>query len=285
MNESGTYIVFNGQLISADQVSVSVQSRGLMYGDGCFESFRAYKGKFLKLEEHFNRMIAGVRYLGLEVHFGFEDFKHKLIELLEINGLMDKDALLRVQCWREGKRGYFTISKAASWIAIITPIDEVDRVLKLATVSVRAIPSVALERKYKLSNGLNYIQAAREAHTLGANDALMLTMDGYISETTVANLFWLKDDIIFTPSEDCDLLPGVTRNLLIELIRNQIGYSLRVDKFKVEHIKDAEAVWTTNSIKEIVPVSSIDEAVFDPSHHFIQSLSKHFESYKLTNLS
>lgn len=285
MNKSGTYIVFNGQLILADQVSVSVQSRGLMYGDGCFESFRAYKGKFLKLEEHFNRMIAGVRYLGLEVHFGFEDFKHRLIELLEINSLMDKDALLRVQCWREGQKGYFTTSKATSWIAVSTPIDEIDRVLKLATVSVRAIPSEALERKYKLSNGLNYIQAAREAHTLGANDALMLTMDGYISETTVANLFWLKEDIIFTPSEDCDLLPGVTRNLLIELIRKQPGYSLKAAKYKVEHIKSADAVWATNSVREIVPVSSIDEVFFDLFHPFIQSLNKRFELYKMRNLS
>ncbi len=285
MSKPGTHIIFNGELIPIDQASVPVHSRGLMYGDGCFESFKAYKGKFLKLEDHFNRLMQGCRYLGLEVHFGYEDFKSKLIELLEANCLVDEDAMVRVQCWREGERGYFSASEDASWVTTCAPINEKNHLIKLATVSVRAIPSQALERKYKLSNGLNYIQAAREAHALGADDALILTLDDYISESSTANLFWLKEKTIFTPSEDCDLLPGITRNLLIELISKQTEYSVEEGKYQIEHIQDADAVWVTNSIREIVPVLRVDETLFDISHPVIQMFKESFELYKLNNLS
>lgn len=285
MSNSVNYIIFNGSLIPIKKASVPVQSRGLMYGDGCFESFKAYKGRFLKLEEHFNRLVEGCRYLGLEAHFGYEDFKSKLIELLEANNLVDEDAMLRVQCWREGERGYFSASKDANWITTCASINGKSHPIKLATVSVRAIPSQALERKYKLSNGLNYIQAVREANALSADDALMLTMDGYISESSIANLFWLKEKTVFTPSEDCDLLPGITRNLLIELISKQTGYSVEEGKYQIEHIQDADAVWATNSIREIVPVLCVDETLFDISHPVIQLFKESFELYKLNNLS
>src|SRR5690606_40400625 len=69
--------------------------------------------------------------------------------------------------------------------------------------------TLSLHDALPISNGLNFIQAAREANNLGANDALLLTTSNKISETTIANIFWVKGNTVFTPSKICDLLPGI----------------------------------------------------------------------------
>src|SRR5699024_4498907 len=90
----------------------------------------------------------------------------------------------------------------------------------LATVETKRISADALPSIYKFSNGINYIIAANEAAEKGADDALMQTINGKISETTIANIFWIKDEKIFTPSTACDLMPGITRNAVINLAEN-----------------------------------------------------------------
>ncbi|GAB5409313.1 MAG: branched-chain-amino-acid transaminase [Balneolaceae bacterium] len=279
------YLIYNGSLIPEAELRVSPLNRGMMYGDGCFDTLRSYKGKFLKLEEHFHRFIAGANYLGIEAHFGFEDFKFKILELLGANKLMDKDTLVRVQCWRDGERGYSTESSNAHWITSIIEIKAFKEVVSLSTVNTRVIPKEALERKFKLSNGLNYIQAVREANELGADDALMLTIQKKVSETTKANIFWVKENTVFTPSVICDLLPGITRNLIIDLLTVSESFDVEEGVFDLNHLKEAEAVFVTNSIREIISVDSIDEIQFDRSHRSVRAIKKSFEEFKFQNLA
>ncbi len=279
-----SFVIYNGSLMPEEELLISPLNRGMMYGDGCFDTLRSYQGKFLKLEEHFERFIGAANYLGIEAHFGFEDFKYKLLELLEACDLMNNDALVRVQCWREGDRGYATNSSNAHWITTCSTITPSKEAISLSIVSTRAIPSTALERKFKLSNGLNYILAAKEAKESGSDDALMLTMHGKISETTVANVFWVKGNTVYTPSVDCDLLPGITRNLVMELIKESFDFVLKTSEFEVADMKQAEAVFVTNSIREIIAVESIDDLRFDVNHTAIKLIKQKFEALKLINL-
>tara|TARA_R110000868_G_scaffold37111_10_gene131554 strand:- start:42020 stop:42868 length:849 start_codon:yes stop_codon:yes gene_type:complete len=278
------YIIYNGSLIPEEELRISPLNRGMMYGDGCFDTLRSYQGKFLKLEEHYSRFIAGANFLGIEAPFYFNDFKFKILELLEASNMLETDALVRVQCWRDGKRGYATDSSMAHWITSCAPITSVKETIMLSTVYTRAIPSRALERQFKLSNGLNYIQAAREATTSGADDALMLTMAEKISETTISNIFWVKGNTTFTPSLNCDLLPGITRDIVIELTRKMEGINLIEGEYHLEEILQAEAVFTTNSIREIRLVESIDNNQFDVKHSSIAGIKEQFEDFKQANL-
>lgn len=278
------FIIHNGSLIIEKELRISPLNRGMMYGDGCFDTFRSYKGKFFKLEEHFRRLIDSANYLGIETPFGFEDYKSKILELLDASKLLDKDALIRVQCWREGDRGYYSESTQGQWISSCSEISGFKNSISLSTVSTRAIPSEALERKYKLSNGLNYIQAAREATKLGSDDALMLTTSNIVSETTKANIFWVKEEKVFTPSIDCDLLAGITRNSIIELISRTKSLEVIEGRFDLDQIKQSESIFVTNSIRELIPVSTLDSTKFDINNVFIQSIKESFEEYKLQNL-
>lgn len=270
------YVIYNGELKKESELLISPLNRGMMYGDGLFDTLRSYQGKFLNLDAHFERLLSGADYLGIQVHFSYEDFKIKLIELLNANHHDNTDALIRIQCWRTGERGYATDSNQANWISSSSQIKPSNQPIKLSIVNTRSIPSEALERKFKLSNGLNYIKAAQEAKQLGSDDALILTIDGIISETTISNIFWVKDSNIFTPSVSCDLLAGITRNSLLALE----DIAIHEGEFIKQDIIQADAVFTTNSIREITYVRSIDDINYDLGNKVIEKVNNAFEGYR-----
>lgn len=278
------YLIFDGEFVPVNELSVSPLNRGMMYGDGCFETFRSYQGRFLHVDDHLQRLRAGLEYLGFQPFENPGLFKDELSTLIEKNGLSNVDAMVRIQCWREGSRGYGTVSRTGHWLAEVKNLPNQQSGMTLKTVSVHAIPSMSLNRAVKLSNGLNYIKAAQEAQSAGFDDALMLTIHKKISETTVANVFWVKGNRIFTPSLNCDLLPGITRNLITRCIHSAPDLELTEGEFETDELRDAEAMFVTNSLREIQPVNRCDDHHFDPDHDVIVRLRALFQSYKTGHL-
>lgn len=278
-----SYIVLNEKLLKEQEAMISPVNRGMMYGDGCFETLRSYSGKFLRWNQHFDRLKGGLDYLGINPDIDSSEWKSQVIELLEANHLSDKEAMIRIQCWREGGRGYTPNSSKMGWMIQASEIKSDNTPLKLIVAKTRCIPSLALDRKYKLSNGLNYIQAAKEAADQHADDALMLTINGYISETSSANIFWIKDDQVFTPSNECDLLPGITRQVIIELIESN-GFEITEGIFNPEELKNAEAVFCSNSLIEVREVASLDKVSFELNHLMVVKLQDNFEQFKRQEL-
>jgi branched-subunit amino acid aminotransferase/4-amino-4-deoxychorismate lyase len=271
--------LLNGKQVDENQATISPFNRGMMYGDGCFETFRSYAGKFLGWEKHFKRLRAGLGYLEMDVPFTSQELKEEVTGLIVANHLAEAEAMIRIQCWREGSRGYLTSSRKAAWMVQVSEAPVLREGLKLTLAETRCIPSKALERKHKLSNGLNYIKAAQEAKKDSCDDALMLTVDDKVSETTSANIFWIIEDQVFTPSEECDLLPGVTRAIVIDLIE-RIGIPLQIGKFDIEAIKKADAVFCTNSLKEIAEIKNLDEIEFEMNHPVTQKILSGFNEFK-----
>ena len=276
----GSFVNINGTLIPEEEASLPATSRAVSYGDGCFETFVSYKGKFLLFETHFARLQSGLKYLEMNLNLTKDQLKSEVQKLLEENELEDEDSVVRIQCYREGSSGYFDISNRSGFIISNRPIPERSESLNLKTVSIPTIPSIALERKVKLSNSINYIKAAQEAKKKGGDDALMLTIDKNISETTISNIFWIKGNQVFTPSLNCDLLPGVTRSILIELISQDSELELVEGEFKLEEVYSAEAVFCTNSVMEMKSVSSVDDHSFEIGHLNFEKLKDDFKVYK-----
>ncbi len=279
-------IIIDGSITEADQPAVPVISRGLMYGEGCFETFRTYNGHTFLLKDHLERLQAGLIFLGLSLpdELKKESLSPLLAELLEKNNLQQKDAIIRLQVWREGERGYSTRAPGEVHFSVTaTECPESFSPLRLMTVDTRRIPSVSLPSDFKFTNGINYILAAREAEKQGGDDALMQTTDGWISETTIANIFWLKDDTVYTPSAECDILPGITRNIVLKLSR-EMEMTTEEGEYLTEQLNEAEAVWICNSVREVLPVKEINSLEFDTGHDFLQQLVENFESYRNEHL-
>ncbi|MEO1021553.1 MAG: aminotransferase class IV [Bacteroidota bacterium] len=272
-------VIFNGGLCLENDPVVSMQSRGLMYGDGCFETLRTYDSYFLKWEERIERLSEGMEYLKLAVPFSSPYLKEAIQRLLRMNGKARDDAMVRIQCWRDGARGYYSASKKANWSVSVQAIPESSDQLSLHTSSVRAIPSVSLSRAVKLSNALNYVLAAKEANEHHYDDALMLTINGNVSEATSANMFWIKGNTVFTPSVECDLLPGIIRSMVIDVVRES-GFSIQEGKFLLTDLLEADFAFATNSVKEILRVSSVDHRRFPERNAVYTFIKRAFENAK-----
>jgi len=287
MEKNNNCIVFDGEIIADDQPVVPAVSRGLMYGDGIFETFRTYSGQTFLLDEHLRRLSEGLELLGIrnEDISSFSSIRSIVAKLLNKNGLSTSDAILRLQVWRDGARGYKPDEDAETHFSMTasTCPDQFAHP-SLATVSRRRIPTESLPSTAKFTNGINYILAAREASHKGADDALMQTIDGWVSETTIANVFWAHGSTIFTPSVNCDLIPGITRNVLVKLIKEHGSYDLEIGQFELDHLLGADVVWICNSVREVLPVQQVDSHSFVKKSELLTALQQVFSSYRKANL-
>lgn len=274
------YMILNGELIQESAAVISPLNRGMMYGDGCFETLRSYAGKFLGWEDHIERLESGFNYLDMNAPFSSSDLREQVHKLLKQNQLEHDEAMIRIQCWRDGGRGYAPKTKDAHWMIQASEFPAQEKEIKLSVAETRCIPSEALERKYKLSNGLNYVKAAQEAVKHSCDDALMLTVSDKVSETTSANIFWVKEGKVYTPSPACDLLPGVTRSLVLDVIRS-LGLPFEESEYLLSDIRQAEAVFCTNSLLEIAEVISLDKTRFEVNHPLVMKIKVGFEQLKV----
>jgi len=286
MESSNNWLIFDGNITPADQPVVPVVSRGLMYGDGVFETLRTYHGKTFLLEDHIARLHSGMHILGMAVEpdLEIEVLKEQLWKLLEKQQLIHKDAIIRLQVWRDGQRGYHPQDDNSTHYSITASACPDDfSPPKLTIVDQRRIPSQSMPSSAKFTNGINYILAAQQAADKGGDDALMQTIDGFISETTIANIFWIKGDVIFTPDEECDLIPGITRKIILDIIEESNRWKCREGKYSLDHVLDADAVWICNSVREVLAVETIEDEKFDIDHSAIEELQNRYTAFRRVN--
>lgn len=287
MKKTDDCICFDGEILEGKAPVAGVDSRGLMYGEGVFDTLRTYSGQTLFFSEHIDRLQSGLKALGIDLAADFtaDCLRSQIQALLAEKQLLNTAATVRLQAWRDGSRGYapgrnetlhYTITASACPGRFEFPA--------LATVDRRRIPSQALPSEYKFTNGINYILAAREARKKGADDALMQTIDGWISETTIANIFWRRGDCVYTPGRDCDLLPGITRKMVIELIRAEEQLKLITGTFELEHLLQADEIWICNSVRELLAVKTINGKPFTTEGEGTTILRKRFEKYRNEHL-
>lgn len=235
----------------------------------------------LALDRHIDRLNAGMYFLGIKPPRESTEarFAHIIGELLEHLQFSDADARVRIQVWRGGALGYQTpewsdanVMVSAYPITTMTPPD------RIGLVQLRRIPNASLPSNLKLSNGLNYILAQREAQAMGYQEGVMCTVDGYLSETTMANLFWLKDGVLFTPDTTCDILSGIMRSLIIEALNGLIP--IQTCRATPDVLDHADAVFTTNSLRELHPVKEYNQTKYDTEHPDVRFCMEKWVEYR-----
>lgn len=273
----------NGKFLEMESAQLPAFHSGFYYGTGCFETMRADLGGILFFDDHYNRLRAGLRYLGVDE----PDIpkKSKLLEavreLLRKNKLTKGIAKVRIQCTLAEQNGYapddqpglYTLISAEHYKQNSSP-------LALMIATTRVIPHSCRPPGLKLCNMLHYRKAFREAKMSGYDDAVMLTTRGLLSETSIANLFWKSEDTFFTPSVSCDLLPGISRKYFIKSLKKNSVFSVIEGKFETDHLLSAESVWVTNSLIEIKPVERIGAQSFSVDDRLHSDLMSVYNSHK-----
>ncbi|MBT2692125.1 aminodeoxychorismate lyase [Bacillus sp. ISL-55] len=252
----------NGQFVSKDEITISPFDHGFLYGLGVFETFRIYNGHPFLLDDHLERLNASLRILNIEADFTREECVKILDGLLAKNNL--KDAYIRFNVSAgNGDIGLQTESyREPNVIVFAKPLPAAGEMSekKAVLLNLRRNTPEGAER-LKSHHYLNNVLAKREAGPAMDTEGIFLTNDGFLAEGIVSNIFWYRDDVLYTPALETGILNGITRRFVIALARNA-GIEVREGFYKKEEAEAADEMFLTNSIQEIVPVAEFSGKSF-----------------------
>ncbi|MDI6916537.1 MAG: branched-chain-amino-acid transaminase [Thermoplasmatales archaeon] len=253
-----TEIYLNGDFVLESEAKISVYDHGLLYGDGVFEGIRAYSKRIFKLKEHVDRLYESANTISLNIPMSKDEFAKKIVETCRRNNMVD--GYIRVVVSRGvGDLGLSPFRCKKPTVIIIAKSIKLysnENGLKLITTSVRRNPPQCLSPNIKSLNYLNNILGRIEAHQRNADEALFLDIDGYVSEASADNVFYVKEGLITTPPTATNL-KGITRATVLEIAK-KLGYDTRVSHFILSDIHNADEVFLTGTAAEIEPVVEID---------------------------
>lgn len=263
------YIGVNGVPTPAAEAVISVMDHGFMYGMGLFETFRTYRGQPFLLDRHLERLRGGCRDLGIRYDTREELLRFEIAQLLEANELLDGYIRLTVSAGA-GPLGLPPEDYAEpSVIIYVKPLPELDSELYIKGKELWCLttPRNTPEGKirHKSLHYMNNILAKRELAGLsrdsrpkGAPEGLLLTAEGHLAEGIVSNLFFVRGGKLFTPEIGTGILPGITRTFVMELAGRQ-GLQYEEGRYTWDELVAAEEIFLTNSIQELVPVTTLVE--------------------------
>lgn len=247
------YVIFNHNLMRAEEVRISPQDRGFRYGDGVFDTMIVRAGRIYQPDFHLRRLEDGLG--SIKINFDVKKLPEYFTKLIYANNF--SDGLLRVQISRgTGGRGYSPDTEQQPTLlieTIETPSIET-RSVTLWQSSYQKISPLSLPVRFKLCQGLNSTLARMEAAEHNCFDALLLNEKNEICETSSANIFWFKGDTLYTPSLACGVLEGSVRSALMRLS----PYKIQEVVADIEALQNADSVLVTNVSWKILPVRRIE---------------------------
>lgn len=255
-----TTVVLDGRPLPLEEAVISVFDRGFLYGDSVYEVVRTYQGVPFERDAHLQRLAGSAARIGMELPVSQDVLAKELDLAHRVSG--NPDSYVRVMVTRgSGKIGLDPalaevprrVVIAQDVTQMVPPPKVYEEGVEVALVSVRRNLRSAIDPQAKTGNYLNSVMAIAEARTTGAYEAVMLDHQGFITEGSSSNFFLVIGGMLFTPPIDAGILMGVTRTAVLRVAR---AAGIRVLELPLpeQAIDEADEVFITSSIREIVPV-------------------------------
>jgi len=254
------WIWFDGKLVPWREANVHVLTHALHYASSVFEGQRAYGGKIFALTRHSERLVNSARILGFELPWSVPELDAACEQVLKANNLTD--AYLRPVAWRGSEQMGVSAQATKPHVAIAAwewgayfGDKALDRGLRLDIAPYRRPAPYTAPVNAKAA-GLYMICTLSKHHAEGRgfNDALMFDWRGQVAEATGANAFFIRDNVLHTPTPDC-FLNGITRQTVIELAKKR-GIEVQERTIWPEELETFEQFFLTGSAAEVTPVQS-----------------------------
>jgi branched-chain amino acid aminotransferase len=255
----------NGEVVPAEEATISVRDRGFMYGDAAFETMRAYAGRPFRWDAHADRLATTCDLLAIDHGLSDADLRGRIDETLAANDL--REAYVKLSITRGVQPGKLTPDPVDE-PGVVVLVSELprggtageavwDAPVTTEFVDVERVPDAAIPARAKTHNYLNGILARLATD---ADTALTLDGDGYLAEAATSNCFFVRDGVLHTPSLDGPILPGITRRTVLELA-DEAGIPAETGRYRPDDLRTAAEVFLTNSTWELRPVARVDGEV------------------------
>ncbi len=248
-------VYLNGEFLPLEQAKISVLDRGFTFGDGVYEVFLVYHRKIFRLEEHLQRLNNSLAAIFMENPYTPDEWHTILYKLVEENPADNQSLYLQVTRGVSERDHSIKLSKQPTVFAMSKPLPDRNLVQGIAAITtedirwkfcdikaITLLPSVLLRHQAVLKNAVEAI----------------LIRDGFVTEGAASNVFIVNKEKIVTPPKDHSLLPGITRDLVVELLQES-GFDCVESGISSEELMTADEIWITSSTWEIVPVIILDE--------------------------
>ncbi|MEX2435169.1 MAG: aminotransferase class IV [Balneolaceae bacterium] len=256
-------IYINGDLMPRKEAKISVFDSGYLVGDGVWEALRLHDGVLVFLEEHLDRLWQGAATIGMDIGMSRGELTGKIRETLKANNMQDQ-VHVRIMVTRGIKKTpsqdpALTISGPN--IVIIAEYKKADpesrnRGVKLFTTTIRRGSPDYLDPRLNCHSKLHEVQALIQAREAGADEALMLDVNGFVSTCNATNFFIVKDDEVWTSTgQYC--MNGITRGKVIEICK-QKNISCYQKNFSLFDVYGADEAFVTGSFGGLTPVTMVD---------------------------
>ena len=247
-------VYLNGDYLPVEQATVSVLDRGFLFGDGIYEVIPVFGLKPLRVDEHLQRLKNSLSRISLDNPLDDKEWKQIFDQLLEKNPGEDSAIYLQIT------RGAHPVmdlkiqpeKRPTIFMMVLqvgaVDVNELEKGIETVTIDDFRWHACDIKSISLVAN----VMLREQATQSGVVDAI-LVRDGYVTEGTASNLIMVKDGVLYTPPTSQHLLPGITRDLVLELAEAN-GMTCEVRQISEDELETADEIWLTSSTREIAPV-------------------------------
>ena len=251
-------VYLNGEYLPLEEAKVSVLDRGFLFADGVYEVIPAYGDHLLRLQEHMDRLQTNLDAIRLANPLLAEDWNKIFETLLKDNPSEDQSVYLQVTRGVAAKRNHgFPDEITQTVFIMVNELQPVNKEELRPGVSAITLDDIRWKAcNIKSISLLGNILLRQQAHDKNAAEAILIN-EGKAVEGAASNIFIVKDSVIITPPTSFCLLPGITRDLILELAEKH-NFNYEVRDIAEDELVSADEIWLTSSTKEILPVVELN---------------------------
>lgn len=264
MQETEWIAYVNGEYVLQREAKLSIFDHGVLYGDGVFDAFCAWNGQIFKIDQHIDRLFRSLNVFQIDMPLSKEDLKKIVVEVVQRNreknqyikcivtrGVGPRPLLSPAGC----KTSVVVFSRPYLWLSASG--SALEKGVKARISNMRAIPAQCMDHKSKNLNYAHFVLIKMEALSAGADEAIILDIDGFVNEGPGYNIFVINQGKLFTPSSSEGLLAGITRETVFE-IAEQEGMEVIENRISPYDVFNADEVFFSSTAGAIIPVVEVD---------------------------
>ncbi len=270
------YVYIDNDIQLEDKPAIIPNCMGLLHGYGLFETIKIYNKNMCFFDQHIERLKSSCPQIGISFNSDVLNLFEKCISLIHMNKIINGS--IRISLIKDNKDNIILIQTRDT----VYKQEAYDKGFALCISDFVKNPLSPLCR-IKSMNYLENILAKNSAVEKGFNEAIFVNTHNFLTEGAVSNLFWVTNGHIYTPSIECGLLSGITRNLVIA-IASELGIQCTEGTFQLEDLYDSDEIFITNSLMGVMPVSRLENQVRSINKNSVTSIiSAHYNKLEALN--